>query len=386
MKLITKDNFNYDKILGVDFWIIKDEKFLSKIKKIIKAFLVSLLKSYYTNAHENSNTNFLFIKTQDRKDYNKLYEDIFNECEADKINLTFNTKYRINTYFIVNFFIKVKLFFRFLKKYSLLDSLFLYIKILNYYSALELITTVKYKNLVVFSDVQPIENMIVQYSNMSGIETTTLQHGLYVDYNDMPNINMLNYIDVSSRYLLSWGKSTEDLFKKNNPDIVVEVCGKPLNNNPIISTSRQDNIGVVFDIPLFKDYNKKLLSIAYEIASKKNMKVIVRMHPQDYEENYIFNQKLTDNEGEIRESNFIIGHTTSMIYEYLALGHKVYKLRSDIPSNALSDELKFETVEELEKKISKKIDFLNESKNHIKYIDEQSRERYRTFFEKFSGV
>ena len=86
----------------------------------------------------------------------------------------------------------------------------------------------------------------------------------------------------------------------------------------------------------------------------------------------------------IEESDFILGHTTSMIYELLASGKKVFKMKSDIPSNEISEFLGFSNIEELEEKMVIDFDFMKEGEKYIKYIESESKNRYKNFFDGIS--
>ncbi|OIJ21722.1 hypothetical protein BKP45_03210 [Anaerobacillus alkalidiazotrophicus] len=370
---------NFFKVFGVTFFEVKEKSFIM----LLKFFLASILKKFDHSILKHKEIDFLFVKSQDRKDYNWLYEKIYSQCSYKKYDFSLKRSYGINFFFLKNSVSNLELLYIFVKKSSLSEGLFIYFKAISYLEILNILDNVNYKHLIVFSDVQPVENLMVQYSNLRGINTVTMQHGLYIDYNNFPNINMLNYIDVSSKYLLAWGETTEKLFNKYNPSIKVEICGKPLEKKQKKSNSNiHETIGVVFDIPLFKEFNKKLLLAAYEIAKKRKMKVIVKLHPQDSIENYTFDNTLMNNSNSLEDSSYILAHTTSMIYELLVLGQRVYKLRSGIPANTLNDDLIFSTVEELEDKISNDFNFVSEAKKHIKYIGEESNDRYRKFFEK----
>ena len=123
-----------------------------------------------------------------------------------------------------------------------------------------------------------------------------------------------------------------------------------------------------------------MLEIAYKIAKKNSMKVFVKIHPLDRSENYKFDKGITCLSSKIEKCDFIIAHTTSMIYQYLALGYKVFKLKSKIPSNNISHEIQFETYQELEDALRKEFDFVGESHRHIEVIGDDSKKRYSAFF------
>jgi hypothetical protein len=371
---------NWNKVLGVDYYYIKELNQLQQIYAIIKAFFGAAIRNYATSIKE-SQTDFLFVKMQDRDDYNNLYSTIYSQCLYDKLDFKIEYKLSLNFYFIYFLIYNGRLYLELYKEYRFIESIFLYIKLIRYTQVLRIIKKIKYKHVVVFSDVQPIENLIVQYSNLHNISTQTLQHGLYVDYEAMPNINMLNYLEVSSKTLLAWGDSTKTLFEKYNDNINIKICGKPLEmkgTNPI-----EKFMGIVLDQPMFSLYNQRLLDIAHEIAKGKDLKIFIKVRPQDKLNNYNIDPKLILEEKEIKNADFILAHTTSMIYELLRVGSKVYKLYSNIPSNSIDSKLIFSSAEELVEKLnaSKNLKFINEGKRHIAFIGAESQQKYKEFFD-----
>lgn len=383
MNTIMYKNYNFTKILGVDSFEVKNQSSTKKIINIIKMSVSFLSKTHQILTNNKECVEYMFFKTQNRNDYDLLFQNIYNQCFFRKDIIKINRVYGVNFKYFNNIIFNFKLFYKLLHKNSFLDSIYYYVISNRYLEIIQNFDKYSFNNLVVFSDVQPIENMLVQYCNLRNIKSITMQHGLYIDYKNMPNINMLNYLDVSSQYVLAWGESTEELFKRYNQDIKVVICGKPISLEQNILEKNKNLIGVVFDQPMFRKYNKKMLQIAYEIADRKNMKVIVRLHPQDDHKYYDYDKRLTQFEIDANNAFYILAHTTSMIYEYLALGYKVFKLRSDIPANEISEELKFRNSEELEKKFEMHFDFQEESLRHIKYVGDESKMRYKEFFDSF---
>jgi len=375
-------NLNYEKILGVPYYGIKDKNKAQKIMMIVKAFIGSIIRKYKSQKVLDSNIEFLFIKTQVRKDYNQLFNEIASQCSYKKHIQDIHLSYGLNAHFLAIFFSKGDLLYNLIKKYGWLNGIYLYVIAIRSLGALYILKPIKFKNLVVFSDVQHVENLIVQYCNMKNIKTVTMQHGLYIDYNDMPNINMLNYIDVSSKCLLAWGESTEELFKKYNEEIEISICGKPISLNQSCSEKDNNLIGVAFDQPMFRDFNKIMLRIAYKIALQKNMKVVVRLHPADDHKYYDYDINLTQLESDASKASYILAHTTTMIYEYLALGYKVFKFRSDVPANEIDEAIIFGSAEELANKLDMNFDFYKESLRHIGYVGDESKMKYKEFFDK----
>lgn len=379
-------NLNIDKLVSYDLHIINESKLLKKITLIIRVLFRSITSIYVTDSNIDLTTNFVFFKSQEREDYNKLFESIYDTCNHKKYKLEIYKKNKLNIVFLKDCIKNFDLLNLFTSRYEFINGIYVYLKIINNFRIVNITENIKFNNLVVFSDVHPLENLLVQYNNYRGINTVTLQHGLYIDYENEQNINRLNYIEVPSTYVLVWGESSQKLFEKYNDNIKSFVCGKLTikQTNKDDVRNNTDFIGVVLDIPKYKKYNQNLIDIGYNLALRSGKKIKLRIHPMDNVENYTIDKNIVYITQNVDESDFILGHTTSMIYELLVSGKKVFKMRSDVPSNEISEFLKFSNMEELEEKLSTDFDFIEEGKKYIKYIDSESKNRYKIFFDGIS--
>lgn len=369
-KMLSILKFNYQK-----FSIYK------KVILILKALFTSIITKYYSDDIDDVNYDFLFFKTQDRSDYNLLYESIYSQCEYSKLDLTLKRSTGLNIFFIYKSIAKIKILRDLKRKHGLLDGLFLYIMFIRYIQSLNIIKVINYKYIVVFSEVQPLENLFVQYAKLNNKTTVTLQHGLYIDYTNSPNINMFNYLDVQSEYLLSWGKMTKELFEKYNHNIKTFICGKPIEIKQITSEINKNLFGVLLDQPMFKQYNKEMLEIAFEFARKNDMKIIIKTHPADNINNYEIDLSLIDTDNIIEKTSFVVAHTTSLIQEYILQGKKVLKYRSDIPSHEYSEPMVFSNINELGDKYNSNFDFTQEALQYITFSGNEAKKRYAIFFD-----
>jgi hypothetical protein len=378
-------NFEFEKVHAFDFFQINKLSKLKKFLSIIKSYIHTLTFTYEPSL-SILDTDFLFLKTIDRFDHNILFDSIYRECSYRKEKLEIHKNIRINFYYFLHVYIYLDKCLFLIREYGVLNGIYLYIKLVSYFQFFNNIKEIKFLNLIVFSDIFPIECILVQYSNYKKYTTVTLQHGIYIDYKNMPNINMINYLYSSSKYLLAWGESTKKLFNLYNKDIIVKICGKPINLNNRVISKNEHLIGVVFDQPMFKEFNLKILKIAYEIAFKKKMKVIIRLHPSDDSKNYEFKSDLTEFKIGIEEAWFILAHTSSMIYEYLALGYSVFKFISHVPFNEIHEFLTFKNTEDILNKINVSFDFYNESLFYIKHVGEESINKYKNFFDEINVI
>lgn len=283
-----------DKLVGYNFNIVREKKLTEKIVLIMKAIVRSVISSYDVDNNIDLTTNFVFFKSQERKDYNELFESIYDTCNHKKYKLKIYKKNKINFIFIKNCIKNFDLLYIFISRYEFMNGIYIYLKVIDDFIILNIIKNIKFKNLVVFSDVHPLDNLLVQYCNYKGVNTVTLQHGLYIDYKNEQNINKLNYIDVPSKYVLVWGESSQKLFEKYNENIKPIICGKLTvkENNVYDLNKNAGYIGVIFDIPKYKKYNQVLLDIGCNLALKRGRKIKLRIHPTDDIDNYTIDKNI----------------------------------------------------------------------------------------------
>lgn len=203
--------------------------------------------------------------------------------------------------------------------------------------------------VVFFADMQPIEHLISLHFRKAGVTTVTLQHGLYIDYGDFDTVNKINYLHQPSEYFLSWGRNTSELIRCHNPGAKVVECGKPL----IFAAASVDKklptpyIAVLLDQKIFHEQNREMLRIVLRYASEEGFAVTVRLHPQ------LSRSELFEEFPEVSErlafddADFIVGHTTTMIYEAIYLGCRAFRYRSAAPAISLPDSCEFSSLDEL---------------------------------------
>lgn len=394
MKIET-NHIDIWKVLEIDFskkmhLHYLDETFIKTLKKGLND-----LRSRSSGFECKEQYDFLFVKSLERESYTGFWETVVNCCKTSKCQLNYtwsNATYLdgslrqsakkkvgiIKSVILVIY--NIRYFFEInerIKNYK--ESLSAYFRFLILVSEVNSILEIKFKKLVVFADMQRLDNLLVQVCNKKNIETATLQHGLYVDYSDIDNLNKVNYKNVVSKYFLAWGDETKELIEKYNKDCIVVVCGNPLMTGDKYSDERE-YVTVILDQVYFREYNQKLLNIIEEYCSKHNLKINIKVHPTDSinvynirARNFVINQSVTN-------SIFAVGHTSTLMFEMMSLGIRVFKLKTDLPANKMNSDVMFSTIEELEEKINSDIDFKELSKFYMKFSGEQSLNNYKDFF------
>lgn len=266
----------------------------------------------------------------------------------------------------------------------------LYIKLCNYLFVLEHIAHLDVEAAIFFSDMQPQELLVARYLKQRGTVTATMQHGLYVDYGNMKTVNVINYRHQPSDYFLAWGQVTADLIQRYHPESKVLICGKPtlFAANDVNSTEPQESqyIYIILDQNIFEDENFEMIAIAREVAQDLGLQLRVKFHPQNDKLKYRTRFMEIEEGGDMVSSDFTIGHTSSLLYESMTLGARVFRFASDIPCVFTPPELEFRTAGQLRAICETSLDFSSISKQYIAYSGDASRHQYRLAYQQMLKI
>ncbi|HRZ42511.1 MAG TPA: hypothetical protein P5228_07400 [Bacteroidales bacterium] len=363
----------------IDYLSFRD----SRNKKRLLLSAVKLIVRAQLRIDLPNQTDTLFIKSMIRPDYNIFFERVYNQWPGEKAKT--DIEFRMGDQFLVVRLLKLLLYLPvFIKVYEtgFYVSFYRYLRAVTYLSVLQNMHKCQIRNLVAFADMQGVENMLVQYFKSKGAQTITLQHGLYVDYSSYENINKVNYENVVSDHFLAWGNETRELIQKYHPSVKITVCGKPIDLTP--PKEKEHHFTLVFDQNIFKEQNRELIAIANEIARHTGLQINVRLHPWNNKAEYEFDEEICVFDRSIEASQFVLGHTTSMIFECMRSGIPAYKYRTEIPANVIDERLKFSDADELMQCLenTKDFDFVEAGKYYLQYVGEESLEQYRRFFDR----
>lgn len=375
-------DINVSKVVDLHRYALNKKKVYHKILYILYTIYKIVFKKYEITFSNNSlqKVDFLFFKQLHRGDYDKLFNSIVSQCNYSK-NIALAKECST---FNVFAFLQIIQGFNYYKKLddtNIMTKIYLYLSFIYYFKHLKSFENIEFEYLVVFADMQPIDNLLVQYFNLKNKTTITLQHGLFVDYEGTYNISSVQYENVVSDYFITWGLENQKLIEKYNSECKVIVCG-----NPTIEYYKKPEkidkefFSVMFDWDVFKEQNQQMLNIAYEVADRLNIKFHLRMHPSNKKENYnIKSQYLIDNV-DYRESIFILGHTSSMIHISLRLGLKIFKYDTDIPTSKIDTKYLFKNTDDVIEKYNNLDQYNDVSKDHITYIEKESLLEYEKLF------
>lgn len=365
----NKNNIDFNRAIAHDILIVAYFNPPSYYA-IFKSFLKSLdVKEFVNNFNLHRNIYTCFV---DRIDHIKLVES----CRADVPNSIllqsqiFKTKLKIN---IKNIFISIHI----LKKarhlkIDIKSKLYLASQLcynLNIENTLrnELIKgRNKFTNHSYISLISSygIENLLCQVINHnSTIRTYSLSHGVsYINFKHHKPLDYINGFNISSQYVIVWGKSSKDnlIENFNFSQEKILVGGNPKYPSKEINLKKEfKNCIVLLPREIYDKSNIGLLKLIAQYKKNNSVNVSVKLHPslnyQKYEgiANQLGFEICSKNNSLINELSsdkydFAIAYNTTAYYE--AMYFNLFCLRFTENENELFDGLedKFSTVSDLE--------------------------------------
>lgn len=372
-------------VLYADLHLLKNRS--KEQKKALQSKWLEEFLFFDNDFPQSGECDVLFIKSMVRPDYNELFDTIINASGLNNYIVIHDCKKtgsKMNPS-ASRFLIRNYQLGRLLTDIDISDRICCTIRICYYAFLIECLSKIKFNTLVCFADMQPIEHLAAAYFRALGRTTVTLQHGLYIDYGDQDTVNVINYLHQPSEYFLAWGQNTADLISSYHPKNKIAICGKPTIHNPGTNSSNRRSgafIAVIFDQEIFRAQNIEMLSIALQYSRQHALDIKVRFHPHNDKQSYFkLFPSITESKNFI-EAELVVGHTSSLLYEALALGCKTVQYCSNIPTIPLCESKRFSNIEELNTaaKTWKITNPKEEAHSFIAYIDKDSENQYRRFF------
>lgn len=243
------------------------------------------------------------------------------------------------------------------------------------------------------------ESAIVQALKRKGIITITLQHGQPVFHGlNCDYINQAVILNFCSDYIIVPGEFAKKQFLRGNiPEQKIVVLGS-LRERRIQEVKPNNNFLVLLDGPTMPNARQKnitIISMAEELAEKRNMQYIIKPHPFDNSKEY---ELVQHSKGTIAQEactikevcngcSFAIIHASGVMIDLVALGIKTFCMVDDFYFPIADRELDiFEGKEDLFLKVQKWL--LMNSSEQIKYLTTEQQyylgsERFGKLYQEF---
>lgn len=236
-------------------------------------------------------------------------------------------------------------------------------------------------HVLFFAEMRPFENVLVQHYNTKNILTTTLQHGLFIDYGAKKTINRLNYEASCARQFLAWGEETGELIQRFNPGAEIIICGA-LQIPEAAKECEPACVYVVLDADINRRENEVLLEVGRRLGSALDLEIVACLHPRNRRDFYrLQGYSFLSESDNYARAGFVLGHTTTQLLKLARQGKRVFKLKSEEPCNRLiPDAVCFSDFNELHSKICEG-NYPSEWANaHIAHVGSKAVDKYRQFF------
>ncbi|WP_202107650.1 hypothetical protein [Succinivibrio dextrinosolvens] len=372
---------------------------LELIRDALSMVFKLIFRSYFIEK-QGSNEELLFVIIHKRADYRRLIDSIADKCNGTiyKINSCVrlfpnlkNIIYLIRTFgktksvILPIFNDKDELIGSIIKQYSFFERISISALYVDSFFAISSIPLEHTKKIFVLCDIWPSENVLIEKAKFMGIKTFCGQHAIYYRDSKMKNANMLLLENLSSDVYLVWGRVTKELLLKDNKNIRVELCGNPLYQKNNLCTVNKNSWAILGDIPQNHKYTQKLIDIVSKVALKRNAHIKIRLHPQDRinQDLYKIDHNLCVFDNNTDNSEIFFVHVTTLLFEYLVSGKKVFKYISDAKGSEVDNRICFTCSSQLDLLISKKelIDVEDMVQNQIVACGDESKELYKKILE-----
>ena len=187
---------------------------------------------------------------------------------------------------------------------------------------------------IAFNSSYKVESFLCFYFRNRGIETISLQHGMYYKYHNEVPLDIINYENVCADLLLTWGRysyeQTSEFLPKSSRSIIF---GYPFEKQRKQDLLESDDIYVVLPRVIYWDAAKDLLRILSSINPTVNY--IVRPHPsirlflQEWIDNCLDKRFFLDDTDLLvnvfKEKSFkaVVGFNTTAIFQALLYDQNV---------------------------------------------------------------
>lgn len=266
------DGYPIDRVMGS---YLAREIWSNKYQKIILFLYMIFLRYSF-----KSNSNILLTNPSKRESYKTL---IKNFCIQNNYNENIVTQIKIRPRSILNLF---KFFFIFLRSIEFKNNIkFSDNLLMSFFNSYARITIDELESIdlyaekyIAFNSSYFFESFLCFYFKKRGVQTSSLQHGIYYQYENEIPFETINYENICADELICWSQFTIDQIKNIVPKDVVLIK----NNYPYATESKRHKNSLQINkilvlLPRIK-YKKEIVNLI-DILKKTNENFLIRPHP-----------------------------------------------------------------------------------------------------------
>ncbi|SHE54108.1 hypothetical protein [Dysgonomonas macrotermitis] len=334
----------------------------------------------------------------DRKDYGDLAESVkklYPDSGITCIETLGHARYSVFSISYIGHLLKAfRIVFTRSIKESFTTKLFLVALLTNLLNQVKYLERIKcpanIKRYICFNSAYKEESLLTLYFKKRGIETITLQHGIFCDFKQIIPFDIINLDNLIANKVMCWGQSTVDYLKtKGFDDSRLMLMGNPKYKDAVITHVDQSftKCLVLLGRSVYIPSNDKLLALLQEFNRKHNNRILfyLKKHPFVVDSEHKAFASLADNmffvgrEHSVQEVlrsdlvDFTIAVNTTAYYESLALGKISLRWSESENEDFVGMDDKFYDLKGLEEKIEvfkskPEPEIRQEMKDVIKYV------------------
>ena len=292
IKLSKCEDIKVGDMLYFDFMLLNSFQKKNLPRSFFRIIYYSLFCSFNIKTKGDPKIISLF-HAGTRKDHKKAFFDVINLLDDNLIVTPIESKAKLSLLNLSKLYLpfiwvhEMKTVTKFLYIRWIAASLIYKAYVNNAYIE-RIINSKKYsiKYLLSYYDTEPFASFVTQKFNKKGIKTITLQHG----YFDL-SWNSWSYAGSKSKYFLADSPSSAENAKKTGYSGKVISVGSPHQLNdvlaPLSNNQQIKRIGIIMNASDFgQDDNISMIQCLQKYATDKNIKLILKFHPQNNPEDY----------------------------------------------------------------------------------------------------
>lgn len=296
--------------------------------------------------------------------------------------------------YISHFFKALRIIFTRSVKESFTTKLYLVALLTNLFNQIKFLDKIQcsanIRKYICFNSAYKEESLLTLYFKKRGIETITLQHGIFCDFKQIIPFDIINMDNLIADKIMCWGQSTIDYLKtKGFDDSRFILTGNSKYKDAAISHVDQSfrKCLVLLGRSVYIASNDKLLALLQQFNRKHHNRILfyLKKHPFVVDAEHKAFASLADNmffvgrEHSVQEVlrsdlvDFTIAVNTTAYYESLALGKISLRWSESENEEFYGMDDKFYDLKGLEEKINyyqskPETDIRQEMKDVIKYV------------------
>lgn len=395
---LSYKGYALNRVLALIIWRLVNENYQFKIRHLAKflfAFSLEDIKFDSTN-HKILSTFGTYGRNDHKESYNYIISTLGSSVSKN-ILVTPQKCFHLNFKSIFCVLYRGIPILHDIKELNICRKVTLLFETIFWFNTIDILSVKNFdgvKKYLCFCDSHGLENLLTQHFNNLGIPTYSLTHGCSHIIRKGTESGMLNYENMETSHLLTWGQCTVDEFHSYGISMDRLFVGGYPKSNRLIKYKKKCDLKrcvVLLSLHYFYDLNMKLLKLLSNYSDKYEF--TVKPHPAsvEYYSDYvkangmkiISSNETINNCISMDKYDWAIAVNTNAYYDVLMKG--IICLRFSDGSFDITpggDDL-FENAQQMEMKINRiscisEEDYQNEISDVLKYTIGYGLNNYRS--------